>query len=606
MPRLIAALLLACATPALAADYDLILRGGIVYDGTGAAPVTADVAVEGDRIAAIGDLKGKSADTVIDAEGRAVTPGFINMLSWANVSLLHDPRAMSDVTQGVTLEVMGEGWSMGPWNAEMKAVETKQQDDIKYDIAWTSLGDYLTHLETRGISPNVASFVGAATVRIHEVGRDNKKATPAQLAAMQDLVRQAMHEGAMGVGSSLIYAPGNFADTDELVALTAAAREFGGGYISHLRSESTHYEKAVDELLEIGRRTGAPVQMYHMKPGGKANWPKSAPMLARLTKARADGIDVTANIYPYLAGATGLYATMPLWVQEGGHDAWVARLKDSEIRKKVIAEMRAEPEGWENLMRDAGGPEKVLLLDFKNDRLKPLTGKTLAAVAKDRGTSPEDTIIDLIIEDDSRVGAAFFHMSEENVRRNIAWPWTMVGSDAGAPAAEGVFLKSNPHPRAYGTFTRFLGRYVRDEKVITLPDAIRRLTALPAAQLKLKDRGQLKVGYFADIVVFDPATIGDKATFDAPHQYSVGVRDVLVNGVPVLRAGRHTGAKPGRAVRGPGWTLWSRSCGPATPRWWGRRRTSGTARSSPRRWVGSRSGSARPGSCASAPCPTSA
>ncbi|SMF73018.1 N-acyl-D-amino-acid deacylase family protein [Allosphingosinicella indica] len=554
MLRSIIALALAAASPALAADYDIIIRGGSVYDGTGAAPVAADVAVEGDRIAAIGDLKGKTADRLIDANGMAVTPGFINMLSWANVSLIQDGRSMSDIKQGVTLEVMGEGWSMGPWNDEMKAVETKGQDAFKFDIGWTSLGDYLTYMEKRGISTNIASFVGAATVRIHEVGRDNRKATPEQMVAMQDLVRQAMREGAMGVGSSLIYAPGNFADTDELVALTAAAHEFGGGYISHLRSESGRYEQAVDELLEIGRRTGAPVQIYHMKPGGQANWHKSAPMLAKLSKAREDGIDVTANIYPYIAGATGLYATMPLWVQEGGHDAWVARLKDPATRAKVIAEMRAEPEGWENLMRDAGGPEKVLLLDFKNPKLQPLTGKTLAAVAKERGTSPEDTIIDLIIEDDSRVGAAFFHMSEENIRRNIAWPWTMVGSDAGSVATEGLFLNSNPHPRAYGTFARFLGKYVRDEKVIPLPEAIRRLTALPAAQLKIKERGQLKPGFYADIVVFDPKAIADKATFEKPHQYAVGVRDVLVNGIAVLKDGEHTGAKPGRAVRGPGWT----------------------------------------------------
>lgn len=554
MLRSIIALTLAAASPALAADYDVIISGGSVYDGTGTAPVSADVAVEGDRIAAIGDLGGKTADRVIDATGMAVTPGFINMLSWANVSLIQDGRSMSDIKQGVTLEVMGEGWSMGPWNDEMKAVETKGQDAFKYDIAWTSLGDYLRYMEKRGISTNIASFVGTATVRIHEVGRDNKKASPEQMAAMQELVRQAMREGAMGVGSSLIYAPGNFADTEELVALTAAAHEFGGGYISHLRSESGRYEQAVDELLEIGRRTGAPVQMYHMKPGGQANWHKSAPILAKLSKARADGIDVTANIYPYIAGATGLYATMPLWVQEGGHDAWVARLKDPPTRAKVIAEMRGEPEGWENLMRDAGGPEKVLLLDFKNPKLQPLTGKTLAAVAKERGTSPEDTIIDLIIEDDSRVGAAFFHMSEENIRRNIAWPWTMVGSDAGSIAAEGLFLNSNPHPRAYGTFARFLGKYVRDEKVIPLPEAIRRLTALPAAQLKIKERGQLKPGYYADIVVFDPKTIADKATFEKPHQYAVGVKDVLVNGVAVLKDGEHTGAKPGRAVRGPGWT----------------------------------------------------
>ncbi|HEV2748205.1 MAG TPA: D-aminoacylase [Allosphingosinicella sp.] len=551
------ALILAPAAAA-AADYDTIVRGGMVYDGQGGVPFKGDVAIEGDRIAAMGDLSRATADREVKADGLAVAPGFINMLSWANESLLQDPRSMSDITQGVTLEVMGEGWSMGPLTPAMKADQLKQQGDFKFAIEWTTLGDYLGHLEKKGISPNVASFVGATTVRIHEIGADDKKATPAQLKRMQELVRQAMREGALGVGSSLIYAPGNFADTDELVALTAAAHEYGGGYISHLRSEASRYEQAVEELLTIGRRTGAPVQIYHMKPAGRENWAKSEPMLRRLWQARAEGIDVTANVYPYTAGATGLYATMPLWVQEGGHDAWVKRLRDPAIRARVIAEMRAPAVGWENLLHDAGGPENVLLIAFKNDRLKPLTGKTLAEVAKLRGTSPEDTIIDLVIEDDSRVGAAFFHMDEANIARNLKWPWTMLGSDSASVAAEGTFLKSNPHPRAYGTFARFLGKYVRDDKVIPLPEAIRRLTSLPAAQLKLRGRGRLAPGYFADLVVFDPSTIADRATFKEPHRYAVGVRHVLVNGVPVLADGRHTGATPGRVVRGPGWTGWGR------------------------------------------------
>jgi N-acyl-D-amino-acid deacylase len=531
----------------------------MIYDGQGGSPFPGDVAVKGDRIAAMGDLRGATAQREVKANGLAVAPGFINMLSWANESLLQDPRSMSDITQGVTLEVMGEGSSMGPLTPSMKADELKSQSDFKFDIPWTTLGGYFDHMEKRGISTNIASFVGATTLRIHEVGSDNKKATPEQMKRMRELVGQAMREGALGVGSSLIYAPANFADTDELVALTAAAHEYGGGYISHLRSESSNYEKAVDELLTIGRRTGAPVQIYHMKPAGRANWAKSEPMLRKLWQARAEGIDVTANIYPYTAGATGLYATMPLWVQEGGHDAWVRRLKDSAVRARLIKEMRAEPVGWENLMHDAGGPANVLLLAFKNDKLKPLTGKTLAEVAKMRGTSPEDTIIDLIIEDDSRVGAAYFHMDEANISRNIKWPWTMVGSDSASVAAEGSFLKSNPHPRAYGTFARFLGKYVRDEKVISLPEGIRRLTSLPAAQLKLRGRGRLVPGYFADVVVFDPKTIGDRATFKEPHQYSVGVRHVLVNGVQVLKDGQHTGATPGRVIRGPGWTGWSKA-----------------------------------------------
>ena len=542
---------------ALAADYDLIVRGGLVYDGQGGAPFKGDVGIRGDRIAAIGDLSAATADHELKADGLAVAPGFINMLSWAGDSLIEDGRSQSDIHQGVTLEVMGEGSSLGPLTPAMKADEEKHQDDIKYKITWTGFGEGLEFLAKKGISTNIASFVGAETLRVHEIGYDNKKATPEQLARMQDLVRQAMKEGALGVGSSLIYAPGNFADTDELVALTAAAHEYGGSYISHLRSESAGYEKAVEELLTIGRRTGAPVQIYHMKPGGKENWAKSEPMLRKLWAARTEGIDVTANIYPYTAGSTGLYATMPLWVQEGGHDAWVKRLKDPAIRARVIAEMRAPPVGWENLLRDSGGPENVLLLGFKSAKLKPLTGKTLAEVAKMRGTSAEDTIIDLVIEDDSRVDAAFFLMDEANIRRNIAWPWAMVGSDAGSVAPEGVFLKKSPHPRTYGTFARFLGHYVLGEKLIPLEEGIRRLTALPATQLKLRDRGRLAPGFYADVVVFDPATIADKATFDKPHQYAVGVRDVLINGTPVLKDGAHTGALPGRVVRGPGWTGWS-------------------------------------------------
>lgn len=553
----LAGALLALCVPTAAQDYDILIENGTVYDGQGGKPYVADVAIKDDRIAAIGDLGNAKAARVIDAEGLAVAPGFINMLSWATQSLIEDGRSQSDIRQGVTLEVFGEGWSMGPLTPEMKAEMEEDQGDIKFDVTWTTLGEYLEFLEKKGVSTNVASFVGATTLRVHEVGRDDTKATPEQIASMQELVRQAMREGALGVGSSLIYAPANFADTDELVALTAAAHEFGGGYISHLRSEAERYEQAIDEILEIGRRTGAPVQIYHMKPAGKENWDKSIPMLKKLSDARASGIDVTANIYPYTAGSTGLYATMPLWVQEGGHDAWVARLKDPEIRAKVITEMRAPAVGWENLMQNAGGPENVLLVGFDTDKLKPLTGKTLAEVAKMRGTSPEDTIIDLVIEDDSRVDAIYFHMDEENVRRNIGWPWTMVGSDAGSVAPEGVFLESNPHPRAYGSFARFLGKYVREEKVIPLEEAIHRLTGMPATQLKLRDRGRLAEGYCADVVVFDPDTIIDKATYDKPHQYAVGIAHVIVNGTAVISNGEHTGATPGRVVRGPGWIGWN-------------------------------------------------
>jgi N-acyl-D-amino-acid deacylase len=548
-----AAVLAACETVPVSSEYDVIIRGGAVFDGTGAEGVRADVGIAGGRIAAIGDLSGADAVTVVDAGGQAVAPGFINVLSWATESLIHDGRSQSDIRQGVTLEVMGEGESMGPLSPALKAEAVKRQGDIKYDINWTTLGEYLEFLERRGVSTNVASFIGAATVRANVVGFENRKASADELKRMQDLVRQAMREGALGVGSSLIYAPGNFADTDELVALTAAAHEHGGSYISHIRSEADRFLEAIDELIEIGKRTGAPVQMYHMKPAGLKNWSKSQAGIDRLNSARAQGVDVTANIYPYTAGATGLDAAMPLWVQEGGHDAWVARLKKPKIRARVLREMRAPAVGWENLYQAAGGPDKVILIGFKNEKLKRLTGKTLAEVARLRRTSPEDTMIDLVIEDDSRVGTAYFVMTEENIRRNIAWPFTSVGSDAESLAPEGAFLKSNPHPRAYGAFARFFAKYVREEKVIPLAEGIRRVTGLPARQLRLKDRGLLKPGLAADVVVFDPEKIQDHATFAKPHQYATGVTHVFVNGVQVLRDGEHTGAKPGRVVRGPGW-----------------------------------------------------
>lgn len=555
---------LAAATAALAASpaiaearrsgrYDTIVRGGTVFDGLGGEGREADVGIIGDRIAAIGNLAGARGTLEIDARGQAVAPGFINMLSWATESLIEDGRSQSDIRQGVTLEVMGEGSSMGPLSPEMKARERREQGDIRFDIGWTTLGQYLTFLEAKGVSCNVASFVGATTLRTHEVGYDDVRATPDQLRRMQDLVRAEMRAGALGIGSSLIYAPGNFANTDELVALTQAAAEFGGSYISHMRSEAERYLESIDELLEIGRRAKARVQIYHIKPAGKENWHKADLALARLDAARRAGVDVSANLYTYTAGSTGLYATMPLWVQQGGHDAWVARLKDPAIRARVLAEMRGVPQGWENLLYNTGSPEGVLLIGFKNPELKPLTGKTLAQVAAMRGTSPEDTIIDLVIEDDSRVDAAFFLMSEENIKKNIRWPWTMLGSDAGSMAPEGKFLLKNTHPRAYGNFARFLGKYIRDEQVISLAEGIRRLTSLPAQQAGIRGRGRLAAGYAADVVVFDPAKIADTATYDKPHSYAVGVSDVLVNGTAVLRGGDHTDARPGRFVKGPGW-----------------------------------------------------
>ncbi|WP_202845441.1 N-acyl-D-amino-acid deacylase family protein [Luteimonas saliphila] len=561
--RLLAAALLpvlaACAgTPATGVStqrYDLLIRNGVVYDGSGAAPQRVDVAVRDDRIAALLPAgTGAQADTVLDARDRAVSPGFINVLSWATESLIEDGRGISDTKQGVTLKIFGEGWSMGPVNARMRAEALKQQGDIRYDLEWTSLGDYLGFLERRGVTPNVASFVGATTVRIHELGEDDVQPDAAQLARMQDLVRQAMREGALGVGSSLIYPPAAFADTDELVALAQAAAESGGGYVAHMRSEADRFLEALDETIAIARATGQRAEAYHLKAAGEKNWPKMAQAIAKIEGARAQGLQVSANMYAYTAGATGLAAALPPWVQAGGHEAMVARLEDPAIRARVLAEMRDPHVEWENLRLLAGSDERLILIDFRNPTLKPLTGRTLADVARERATTAEETVLDLIVEDDSRVGAAYFLMSEENVALGLKQPWVSLGSDAESSAPEGVFLKSSTHPRAYGNFARFLGHYVRDRKLMSLEEGIHRLTGLPAANWKLQDRGCLRPGCFADIVVFDPAAIIDHASYDRPQQYATGVGEVFVNGVQVLRDGEHTGATPGRVVRGPGWT----------------------------------------------------
>ena len=554
-------LLLAFATPATAQDmktYDLILRGGTIYDGSGSKPYRGDVAVNGDRIVALGSLENAKGKTEVDAKGLAVSPGFINMLSWATESLLVDGRAQSDILQGVTLEVMGEGASMGPLNDAMKKEGVEQQGDIKFPITWTTLGEYLDQLVAKGIAPNVASFVGATTLRVHEVGYADRPPTPEELARMRKLVAQAMEEGALGVGSSLIYAPAFYAKTDELVALCEEAAKYGGMYISHLRSEGNRFLEALDELIEISRRAKLPAEVYHLKAAGRQNWGKLDAAIKKIEDARASGLKITADMYTYTAGATGLDASMPPWVQEGGYKAWAERLKDPAIREKVKKEMATPTDAWENFFV-AAGPEQILLVGFRNDKLKPLTGKTLAEVAKMRGKSPEETAMDLVIEDESRVGTVYFLMSEDNVRRQVSLPWLSFGSDAEAPATEGVFLKSNPHPRAYGNFARLLGKYVRDEKVIPLEEAIRKLTSLPAANLKIRERGLLKEGYFADIAVFDPAKVQDHATFDKPHQYSTGVKHVFVNGVQVLKDGEPTGAPAGRVVRGPGWTGWKQA-----------------------------------------------
>jgi N-acyl-D-amino-acid deacylase len=534
-------------------DYDILIRGGTIYDGSGGPPVRGDVAVSGDRVAAVGPLARAHARLEIDAGGLAVAPGFINMLSWANVSLLADGRSQSDLRQGVTLEVLGEGWSMGPLNEAMAAEMVKRQGDVRYDVTWTTLGEYLARLEGRGVSTNVASFVGATTVRIHVLGYEDRPPSPAELAQMQALVRQAMEEGAVGLSSALIYAPACYAADDELVALARVVGEKGGLYISHIRNEGARLLESIDELIAVARQAGTAAEIYHLKASGRTNWGLMDGAIARIEAARAAGLRLTADMYTYPASSTGLDATMPPWVQEGGHQAWVERLKDPAIRERLKSEMVTPTDEWESTYQAAGSAENVLLVGFKSQALKPLTGQTLAAVAAQRGQSAEETIMDLIIEDDSDVGCVYFTMSEDNVRKQIALPWVSFGSDGASLAAEGVFLKSSTHPRAYGNFSRLLGKYVREEGVIPLEEAVRRLTSLPAVNLKLEGRGRLLPGHFADVVVFDPATIQDRATFQDPHRYAEGMVHVLVNGVQVLRSGEHTGAMPGRALRGPGW-----------------------------------------------------
>ncbi|MCF7763430.1 MAG: D-aminoacylase [Verrucomicrobia bacterium] len=536
-----------------AAVYDLLIRNGTLYDGSGAFPVVGDVAVNGDQIVSIGPLADARGRTEIDARGLAVAPGFINMLSWATESLIADGRSQSDLRQGVTLEVFGEGVSMGPLNRTMKREMASEQGDVRFPIEWTTLDEYLRFLVGRGVSPNIASFVGATTVRIHELGYENRAPTPGELRRMKRHVRKAMEEGALGLGSSLIYAPAFYAGTDELIELNRVVAEFGGMYISHLRSEGNGFLQALDEFLTIARETGVAAEVYHLKAAGRSNWPKLDEAIARIESAREQGLRITADMYTYVAGATGLDAAMPPWVQEGGYTKWATRLKDPVIRERVKREMTTPTDQWESLYLAAGSPETVLLVGFRNEALKPLTGKTLAEVATLRGRSPEETMMDLVIEDGSRVETVYFLMSEDNVRRQIALPWVSFDSDAASLAPEGVFLKSNPHPRAYGNFARLLAKYVREERVIPLEEAIRRLTSFPASNLKLDRRGALKPGFFADIVVFDPETIQDHATFQDPHQYATGMRHVWVNGTRVLRDGQHTGATPGRVVRGPGW-----------------------------------------------------
>jgi len=545
-------LLAATSVSILAADFDVIIKNGAVYDGSGGEAQHVDLAIRGDRIAGVGDYKNAKAKTVIDARGLAVAPGFINMLSWSTESLIQDGRSQSEIREGVTTEILGEGESMGPLNEELKKRMLREQSDIKFDIKWNTLAEYLQYLERRGISCNVASFIGAATIRENVIGFEDKVPTAEQLDQMRELVRKEMEAGALGIGTALIYPPAFYSKTDELIELCKVAAKYKGKYISHMRSEGNQLLEAFDELLRISREAGIPAEVYHIKAAGEKNWGKIDNLLSQIEAAQKEGLNVRANMYTYTAAGTGLDACLPPWTEEGGYPALFKRLRDPATREKIAAEVKIDSDKWENLYIGAGSPDNILLVAFKSEKLKPLTGKTLATVAKMRGKDPITTIMDLIAEDESRIGTIYLVMSEENVKKEIAKPWISFCSDEASQAPEGVFLKSNPHPRAYGSFVRVLGKYVRDEKVITLSEAIRRLSAFPATNLGLDHRGMLKEGMFADVVAFDPATITDHATFEEPHQYATGVKHVFVNGVQVIKDGEHTGAKPGRALWGPG------------------------------------------------------
>jgi N-acyl-D-amino-acid deacylase len=553
-----AALFLAVALPFLARGvepapemFDVLIKGGTLYDGSGEKPRVTDVAIRGDRIVALGDFPAERARAVIDAKGLAVAPGFINMLSWSNESLIEDGRSQSEIREGITTEIMGEGESMGPLNDRMKTRMLEQQRDIKFEIKWNTLAEYLTYMERRGVAPNIASFLGATTIREYVIGLEDKAPTPEQLEEMRQLVRRGMEDGALGIGTSLIYPPAFYAKTEELIELCKVAAKYQGKYISHMRSEGNKLLEAIDELIRISREAKIPAEVYHLKAAGEQNWPKLPAALAKIEEARKAGLKITADMYTYPAAGTGLDACLPPWTEDGGYPALFKRLRDPATREKIAAEVRAPTDKWENLYLAAGSPDRILLCGFKSEKLKPLTGKSLAEVAKLRGKDPVETIMDLLSEDESRIDTIYFLMSEENIRKEIAKPWVSFGSDEASQAPEGVFLKANAHPRAYGNFARLLGRYVRDEKIISLAEAVKRLSGLPATNLGLDHRGFVREGMFADVVVFDPATIADRATFEKPHQYAVGMKHVFVNGVQVLKDGEHTGAKPGRALWGP-------------------------------------------------------
>tara|TARA_Y100000996_G_scaffold347121_1_gene285395 strand:- start:980 stop:2653 length:1674 start_codon:yes stop_codon:yes gene_type:complete len=534
-------------------NVDFVIKNGFIYDGTGAVPYMGSVAINKDKIVYVGPPKSFIANQTIDATDKIISPGFINMLSWGVETLIEDGKSESDIRQGVTLEVFGEGMSWGPVNEELKTYMKKNQGDIQYEIAWNTLGEYLQFLENKGVSTNIASFIGATTLRVNAIGFEDRKPNADEMELMKKLVHQGMKEGAMGIGSSLIYAPAFYSSTEELIQICKVAAKYDGMYISHMRSEGNKILESVDELLEIANQAGIRAEIYHLKQSGKKNWGKLDAVIRKIDSARAKGLKITADMYTYTAGATGLDASMPPWVQEGGLDKWIERLKNPKIRNKVVKEMQTDTNNWENLMHAAESSDKLILVGFKNDSLKYFTGKTLTEVAKIKGKSPEETAIDLVIQDGSRVGTVYFLMDELNVKRQIQLPYMSFGSDAGSMATEGVFLKSSTHPRAFGNFARLLGKYVRDEKIIPLEEAIYKLSGLPARNLKIKQRGLLKKGYFADVVVFDADSINDHATFENPMQYSSGVEQVWVNGTHVLKNGKHTGAYGGRFVKGPGY-----------------------------------------------------
>jgi N-acyl-D-amino-acid deacylase len=531
--------------------FDVIIKGGTVYDGSGRRPVKADVGIKGNRIAAVGNLSRATAPTTVDATGLAVAPGFINMLAHSESSLIVDPRSLSEIKQGVTTQIFGE-LSMGPLNEQMKRRLREQQGDVKFDIEWTTLAEYLQYLEKRGIPQNVASFIGAATIREYVIGLEDKPPTPAQLDQMRELVRREMEAGALGITTALIYPPAFFAKTEELIELCKVAAKYQGKYTTHMRSEGNQLIEAVQETIRISREAGLPAEIYHLKASGQPNWSKMDQVIRMIEQARRQGVKISADMYTYPAGGTGLDASMPPWVFDGGREAAYKRLQDPEMRKKIADAVRTPTDQWENLYLLAGSPDRLLLAGFRSEKLKPLTGKTLAEAARLRGEDPVDTIMNLVLEDRSRVGTIYFLMSEDNIKKQIRQPWVSFGSDAASIAPEGNFLKSSAHPRAYGNFARLLGKYVREEKVISLAEAVRRLSGLPATNLGLDHRGFLKPGMFADVVVFDPQTIADKATFENPHQLAVGVKDVFVNGVQVLKDGERNGANPGKALWGPG------------------------------------------------------